>query len=114
MFVVGGENVWPGEVERLIDRMPGVHQTVVVPLRDDIKGALPFAFVVRQDGAFIDDAAVKQFAIANGPAYAHPRFVEFVEAIPLAATNKPDRRQLTEAAEQIARQRRRTFAPPKG
>jgi acyl-coenzyme A synthetase/AMP-(fatty) acid ligase len=114
MFVVGGENVWPGEVERLIDRMPGVHQTVVVPLRDDIKGALPFAFVVRQDGALIDDAAVKQFAIANGPAYAHPRFVEFVEAIPLAATNKPDRRQLTEAAEQIARQRRRTFAPPKG
>jgi long-chain acyl-CoA synthetase len=114
MFVVGGENVWPGEVERLIDRMPGVHQTVVVPVPDDIKGALPFAFVVRQTGAVIDDAAVKQFAIANGPAYAHPRFVEFVEAIPLAATNKPDRRQLTEAAEQIARQRRGTFAPPRG
>ncbi len=113
MFVVGGENVWPGEVERLIDRMPGVHQTVVVPVRDDIKGALPFAFVVRQAGAVIDDAAVKQFAIANGPAYAHPRFVEFVEAIPLAATNKPDLRQLTEAAEQIARQRRGTFAQPK-
>jgi long-chain acyl-CoA synthetase len=55
----------------------------------------------------VDEAAVKEFAIANGPAYAHPRFVEFVEAIPLAATNKPDRRRLTEEAERLAGQRRR-------
>jgi long-chain acyl-CoA synthetase len=108
MFVVGGENVWPGEVERLIDRMPGVHQTVVVPVPDEIKGTLPFAFVVKQPDARVDEAAIKAFAIANGPAYAHPRFVEFIEAIPLAATNKPDRRRLTEEAERLARQRRPT------
>jgi long-chain acyl-CoA synthetase len=107
MFVVGGENVWPGEVERLIERLPGVHQAIVVPVPDEIKGALPFAFVTRQPGANVDEAAVKEFTIANGPAYAHPRFVEFVEAIPLAATNKPDRRQLTEEAERRAGQRRR-------
>jgi long-chain acyl-CoA synthetase len=107
MFVVGGENVWPGEVERLIERLPGVHQSVVVPVPDEIKGTLPFAFVVRQLGATVDEAAVKQFTIANGPAYAHPRFVEFVDAIPLAGTNKPDRRRLTEEAAQLAPQRGR-------
>jgi long-chain acyl-CoA synthetase len=107
MFVVGGENVWPGEVERLIERLPGVHQAIVVPVPDEIKGALPFAFVTRQPGANVDEAAVKEFTIANGPAYAHPRFVEFVEAIPLAATNKPDRRRLTEEAERLAGQWRR-------
>jgi long-chain acyl-CoA synthetase len=106
MFVVGGENVWPGEVERLVDRVPGVHQTIVVPVPDEIKGALPFAFVVSLPGAEIDEAAVKAFTIANGPAYAHPRFVAFIDAIPLAATNKPDRRRLTEEAERLARQRR--------
>jgi long-chain acyl-CoA synthetase len=107
MFVVGGENVWPGEVERLIERLPGVHQAIVVPVSDEIKGALPFAFVTRQPGANLDEAAVKEFTIASGPAYAHPRFVEFIEAIPLAATNKPDRRRLTEEAERLAGQRRR-------
>jgi long-chain acyl-CoA synthetase len=106
MFVVGGENVWPGEVERLIERMPGVHQAIVVPVADEIKGALPFAFITRQPGAGVEEAAVKEFTIAQGPAYAHPRFVEFIEAIPLAATNKPDRRRLIDEAERLASRRR--------
>lgn len=108
MFVVGGENVWPGEVERLLERMPGVHQALVVPVPDEIKGGLPFAFVVPQPSAKIDEAAVKAFALANGSAFAHPRFVEFVTEIPLAPTNKPDRRCLTLEAEEIVRRRRQT------
>jgi acyl-CoA synthetase (AMP-forming)/AMP-acid ligase II len=106
MFVVGGENVWPGEVERLLERMAGVHQAAVVPVPDEVKGALPFAFIVRQQGAVIDEAAVKAFAIANGPAFAHPRFVAFIDQIPLAATNKPNRRLLTETAVGLAAGRR--------
>ncbi|HEY3639489.1 MAG TPA: class I adenylate-forming enzyme family protein [Xanthobacteraceae bacterium] len=106
MFVVGGENVWPGDVERLVERVPGVHQALVVPVPDEIKGALPFAFVVKQPGAVLDEAAVKAYTIANGPAFAHPRFVAFIEAVPLAATNKPDRRRLTAEAERIAGARR--------
>ena len=39
MFVVGGENVWPGEVERILERMPGVHQALVVPVPDEIPRA---------------------------------------------------------------------------
>jgi len=101
MFVVGGENVWPGEVERLIEQAPGVHQAIVVPVPDDIKGAFPFAYVVRQAGAQVNEADIKAFTIANGPAYAHPRFIEFIDAIPLAATNKPDRNRLTEAAKSL-------------
>ena len=106
MFVVGGENVWPGEVEKLIERAPGVLQAAVVPVPDDIKGTLPFAFVVRQEGMTVDEDALKAFTIANGPAFAHPRFVEFRDTIPLAATNKPDRRRLTIEAQTLAGARR--------
>jgi long-chain acyl-CoA synthetase len=77
-----------------------------VPVADEIKGALPFCFVVKQPGAAVDEAAVKAYTIANGPAFAHPRFVAFIEAVPLAATNKPDRRVLTAEAERIAAARR--------
>ncbi len=106
MFVVGGENVWPAEVEKLIERAPGVHQATVVPVPDEIKGTLPFAFVVRQPGSQVSEAEIKTFTIANGPAFAHPRFIEFCEAIPLAATNKPDRRKLQLEAEGLAKGRR--------
>lgn len=107
MFVVGGENVWPSEVERLIEQSPGVHQAAVVPVPDEIKGRLPFAFVVREEGASASEADIKAFTIANGPAYAHPRFVEFRDEIPLAATNKPDRRRLTVEAEEVLARRRK-------
>jgi len=106
MFVVGGENVWPGEVERLIERAPGVHQATVVPVPDDIKGMLPFAFVVPQAGADVTEETIKAFTIAHGPAYAHPRFVVFRDTIPLASTNKPDRNTMTAQAQTIVRERR--------
>ncbi len=106
MFVVGGENVWPAEVEKLIERAPGVHQATVVPVPDEIKGTLPFAFVVRQPDSNVTEAEIKAFTIANGPAFAHPRFVAFCDAIPLAPTNKPDRRKLTLEAEGLAKGKR--------
>jgi acyl-CoA synthetase (AMP-forming)/AMP-acid ligase II len=107
MFVTGGENVWPGEVERLLERMPGIHQACVVPVPDDIKGAIPFAFLVPAPGGTTpSEADVKAYALANGPAYAHPRFVVFRDEIPLAATNKPDRKKLTLEAEGVAKGKR--------
>ncbi len=49
--------------------------------------------------AEIDEDAVKQHAIANAPAYMHPRHVWFVDALPLASTNKIDKKVLTAEAE---------------
>lgn len=98
MFNVGGENVWPGEVEKLLETLPGVHQVCVVPAPHETKGMAPFAFVVRDDGISLTEAAVKQFALDNGPAHSHPRHVVFVDAIPLAGTNKPDRNLLIRRA----------------
>jgi long-chain acyl-CoA synthetase len=94
MFVCGGENIYPGEVERMLERHPGIHQAAILPIPDELKGYKPIAFVVRASGAAIDEEAVKQFALASAPAYQHPRRVFFIEEMPLAGTNKIDKRAL--------------------
>ena len=94
MFVCGGENIYPGEVEKLLEGHPGVHQAAVLPVPDELKGHKPVAFVVRAAGAALDEQAVKDFALANAPAYQHPRRVLFIDEMPLAGTNKIDKRKL--------------------
>ncbi|WP_048647014.1 AMP-binding enzyme [Nitratireductor soli] len=98
MFNVGGENVWPGEVEKLIEGMNGVHQACVVPAPHETKNLAPFAFVVAKKDGSLTEQAVKEYTLAHGPAHAHPRHVRFLDAIPLAGTNKPDRKLLIERA----------------
>jgi long-chain acyl-CoA synthetase len=98
MFQCGGENVYPGEVEKLLNQHPDVAQVCVVPVADEIKYQLPVAFVVPRPGTTPSEDALRRFALDNGPAYAHPRAVWFVEELPLAGTNKIDRKTLVERA----------------
>jgi long-chain acyl-CoA synthetase len=94
MFVCGGENIYPGEVEKLLERHPAVAEAAVVPLADEIKGQLPVAFIVPVAGTSPSVEEIKQFALARAPAYQHPRFVAFLDQLPLAGTNKVDRKAL--------------------
>ncbi len=94
MFVCGGENIYPGEIEKMLERHPGIHQAAVIPMDDELKGQKPIAFVVRSANATLDESDVKEFALANAAAYQHPRRVIFVEEMPLAGTNKIDKRAL--------------------
>ncbi len=105
MFVSGGENIYPADVERMLERHPAVAQAAVVPVDDDIKGSKPVAFVILKPGATASEDEVKQFALVNAPAYQHPRSVWFVADIPLASTNKVDRATLKRdaAARVVAR-----------
>ncbi|MFI4986057.1 MAG: class I adenylate-forming enzyme family protein [Alphaproteobacteria bacterium] len=100
MFVCGGENIYPGEVEKMLERHPAVHQACVVPVADELKWQKPVAFVVVRPGVALSEQEVKEFALANAPAYQHPRRVWFLEALPLAGTNKIDRRALARVAEE--------------
>ncbi len=98
MFVSGGENIFPGEVERMLETHPDVAQACVVPVDDDIKGTKPVAFVVRRTGSALTEDDVKQYALEHAPAYQHPRRVWFIDALPLASTNKIDRAALKKTA----------------
>ncbi len=94
MFVCGGENIFPIEVERLLERHPAVHQAYVMPFDHELKGKVPYAFIVLRNGSSTGEEELKQFALANGPAYQHPRRVFFLEQLPLAGTNKVDQQRL--------------------
>ena len=98
MFVSGGENIYPGDVERMLERHVDVAQACVVPIADEIKGEKPVAFIVAQPGRAPTEAEIKAFALANAPAYQHPRLVWLLDRLPLASTNKVDRAELIRLA----------------
>jgi long-chain acyl-CoA synthetase len=100
MFVSGGENIYPADVERMLERHPDIAQAAVVPVEDAIKGQKPVAFVIRKPGHALDDESVKRFALKHAPAYQHPRFVWFIDELPLASTNKLDRAALQKIAQE--------------
>lgn len=100
MFVSGGENIFPIEVEQLLEKHPAVHQACVLPFAHNLKGQVPYAFIVLRSGAAANEDDIKQYALSNGPAYQHPRRVFFLDQLPLAGTNKIDREQLRALAAQ--------------
>ena len=103
MFVCGGENIYPGDAERMLERHLGVAQACVVPIDDEVKGQKPVAFIIARAGHNVGAEDIKRFALANAPAYQHPRFIWFVERLPLSTTNKIDRAALKrDAAARVA------------
>jgi long-chain acyl-CoA synthetase len=98
MFVCGGENVYPGEVERLLERHPAVQQACVVPVPDEIKWRKPVAFVVTRPGAAVSEQELRQYTLLQGPAYQHPRRIWFLQELPLSGTSKIDKHALEQWA----------------
>lgn len=101
MFVCNGENVYPAQVERLLERHPAVSQAIVVPVDDVLRGSMPVAFVITQRESVTSEEELRTFACSHGPAYLHPRRVFFVETFPLSGVNKIDRIELRQRAQQL-------------
>lgn len=99
MFVCGGENVYPSQVERIVESHPAIAQACVVAVADPVKGHKPEAYCVVREGWTTSADEVKRHCLAHAPAYMHPRVVHFVERLPLTASNKVDRAALTRRAE---------------
>jgi long-chain acyl-CoA synthetase len=102
MISVGGENVYPKEVETVLLQHPAVADVGVVPAAHALKGEAPVAWVVLKRGAQAGEDELRRFFLDRGPAYAHPRRVFFRDELPVSGTNKLDRERLRrEAQEQL-------------
>ncbi|MEW5927961.1 MAG: AMP-binding protein [Gemmatimonadota bacterium] len=99
MYISGGENVFPGEVEAALADCPGVAEVVVVGVADPRWGEVGRAFVVRRAGGATDEAGVVAHARARLAGYKVPKRVVFLDEIPRLGSGKPDRRALAEWAE---------------
>jgi fatty-acyl-CoA synthase len=98
MFTVGGFNVYPAEVERVLGEHAAIAESCVVGVRDDRLGEVPFAFVVLRPGATSNEAAIVEFCRDRMANYKVPRYVELVTEMPMLGSGKVNRRALRERA----------------
>jgi fatty-acyl-CoA synthase len=94
MFISGGENVFPGEVEAALCDIAGVAEAVVVGIGDAKWGEVGHAFVVARSGASLDEAALIAGARARLAGYKVPKRVTFCAELPRLGSGKVDRSAL--------------------
>lgn len=88
MYVMGGFNVAPAEVEGVLRALEDVEQVAVVGIPDDHFGEVGAAFVVPTPGAELTEATVLEWARDRLANFKVPRRVVIVDALPLNATGK--------------------------
>jgi acyl-CoA synthetase (AMP-forming)/AMP-acid ligase II len=110
MFVCSGNNIYPGEVELMLERHPDIDQAVVVPVPDEIKHQIPYAYVVRRKGSELTERDVKDHALKNAPPYQYPRRVIFVDALLMNGVGKIDRNAIKALALEFSRTERAATA----
>ncbi len=98
MFITGGFNVYPAEVEAILSTHPGVAQAAVVGAPDERMGEVCAAFVIPRAGADLDADDLKAWSRDNMANYKVPRIVEVVESLPMNASNKVLKFDLRERA----------------
>lgn len=99
MFISGGENVYPAEIERALLEHQGIAEAAVVSVPDPKWGEAGVAFVVMRASEPLDAAALRTFLRGRLAAYKVPRTFFAHEALPRTASGKIDRRRLSDAAQ---------------
>ena len=100
MFISGGENVYPAEIEAALYQHPEVFQCAVIGVPDTQWGEVGKAFIVLKS----DQTVIAEELLAHLgdrlARYKIPRFVEFVASLPISAAGKVLRRELRELQRQ--------------
>lgn len=98
MFIVGGFNCYPAEIEGSLASLPGVAQVAVIGMPDERMGEVAKAFIVPVAGAELTEAGVIAWCREHMANYKVPRSVVFLEALPLNASGKVLKTRLRELA----------------
>jgi HIP---CoA ligase len=94
MFIVGGFNAYPAEIENALLRHPDIRQAAVIGVPDARLGEVGMAFVVLRPGSTTSGADVTSWARDQMANYKVPRVVQIVEELPLNATGKVEKNVL--------------------
>ena len=88
MFIVGGFNAYPAEIEASLLRHPGVAMVAVVGIPDERMGEVGMAFIVPKAGASVTEEEIIAWSREEMANYKAPRRVAIVDALPLNASGK--------------------------
>lgn len=97
LIISGGENVYPSEIERILEQHPAIYEAAVVGADDVRWGQVPVAFIVLQGDA-PGEAEVRAFVGQHLARYKIPRKVTVLEALPRLGSGKLDRQALRRLA----------------
>jgi acyl-CoA synthetase (AMP-forming)/AMP-acid ligase II len=100
MFIVGGFNAYPAEIENHLLRHPDVQEVAVIGIPDARLGEVGMAFVVTRSGDPAVGAEILAWCRAEIANYKVPRAIEIVDALPLNAIGKVEKNVLRERAAQ--------------
>ncbi|MGV0787358.1 3-((3aS,4S,7aS)-7a-methyl-1,5-dioxo-octahydro-1H-inden-4-yl)propanoate--CoA ligase FadD3 [Mycolicibacterium sp. XJ2] len=82
MYICGGFNVYPAEIEQVLARLDGVVESAVIGMPDERLGEVGKAFIVVKPGAELDEDTVIAYAREHLANFKTPRSVEFLDALP--------------------------------
>ncbi len=99
MIIVGGENVFPREIENAIDQHPAVAESAVIGVPDGSRGEVPLAFVSLHEDAEASDIELRGFVKERLAGFKVPRQIRIVDELPHGPTGKILKRQLRDTIE---------------
>src|SRR4029079_16272634 len=82
MYICGGFNVYPAEIEQVLARLPGVAEAAVIGVPDERLGEVGKAFVVRLPGSDLDEQGVIAYTREHLANFKTPRSVQFLDVLP--------------------------------
>ncbi|NUO97460.1 MAG: long-chain fatty acid--CoA ligase [Nonomuraea sp.] len=94
MYISGGENVYPAEVEAVLFEHPAVAEAAVVGVADETWGETGRAFVVTRPGHAVTGEEVRAFLLTRLAKYKIPKYVTFVRDLPRTGSGKIQKREL--------------------
>ncbi len=95
MIIRGGFNVYPREIEEVLMTHPAVSLAAVIGIPHESHGEEIKAFVIRQPGSTVTEDELLAWGKEQMAAYKYPRIVAFVESLPMTATGKILKRELS-------------------
>ena len=95
MLIIGGENVFPREIEEVLNRHESVKDSAVIGMSDGMRGEVALAFVELKEGAAFSEAALKSFCREHIAGFKVPREIRVLKELPRNPTGKIMRRKLT-------------------
>jgi len=96
LIIVGGENVYPVEIENVITRHPSVAEAAAIGVSHKVFGEVVKAVVVPQPGAQVDERELKRFCSERLASYKVPQSFEVRDALPRNPSGKVVKRELRE------------------